>query len=254
MLDKLKDHFKSIPKDAIPQVSVNCVIFGFHDKQLQVIVNEIEIESEKIAVLPGGFVNQSEDLTTAVERVVLESTGLKDILFRQFAVFGKADRSFAAEFKKAPWMEQEKELMDWISGRFISICYLALVDASGIELKPTQFLEVASWLPVPEGNVLAMDHSEILDSARSFLAKSLPHEPIESNLLPDKFTLPELHVLVEAILNRSIDRPNFRRKVLKSDRIEKVGVDGSGKRRPADLYRFKEGTSTNVIQDLRLGF
>ncbi|MDW3195348.1 MAG: NUDIX domain-containing protein [Cytophagales bacterium] len=254
MIEKLKEHFKSIPKDAIPQLSVNCVIFGFKDKQLQVIVNEIEVESEKITVLPGGFIKQSEDLTETVERVVLESTGLSDILFRQFAVFGKADRSFAAEFNKASWLEQEKELIEWVSGRFISICYLALVDASNIDLKPTQFLEAASWLPVNSGEILAMDHSEILDNARDYLIRSLPHEPIESNLLTHEFTLPELHALVEAILNRSIDRPNFRRKILKSDRIEKVGVDATGKRRPADLYRFKEGNNTNVIQAFRLGF
>jgi hypothetical protein len=86
------------------------------------------------------------------------------------------------------------------------------------------------------------------------LLKELPHSPIASNLLPSKFTLPDLQALVEAILGKEIDRPNFRRKVLSSDLLVKVGQDTSGKRRPADLYTFKNGKKTSLNDEFKFGF
>jgi 8-oxo-dGTP diphosphatase len=72
--------------------------------------------------------------------------------------------------------------------------------------------------------------------------------------LPAKFTLPDLHALVESILGRPIERANFRRKILNSEVIVKVGTDGSGKRRPADLYKFKYGKRTSLTDEYKFGF
>lgn len=255
MVEQIKKYIRSLAKDAIPQLSVNCVIFGFHEKTLKVIVNRISIEDKMLTVLPGGYVMQSEDLTVAVERVVRESTGLEKILFKQFAVFGDASRSFAGEFGDQQYkLTKDKALLEWMSRRFISICYLALVDYNKIELKPSQFIERAQWLPVEKTKTLSLDHADIVRAARESLLKELPYSPIASNLLPAKFTLPQLHALVEAILGREIDRPNFRRKILKSEMIVKVGVDSSGKRRPADVYAFKHGKNTSLIDEYKLGF
>lgn len=244
MIDKIKTYLRSLERDSIPQLSINCAIFGFHEKKLKVVVNKIEFRGINITVLPGGYVGQKEDLTDAVERIVKESTGLEKILFKQFAVFGDASRSFRAEFKAQSF--DEKAMLDWVSKRFISVCYLALVDFNKIELKPTQFLEAAQWMPVDKTRSLAMDHSAIVKSARETLMKELPYSPIASNLLPGKFTLPDLQALVEAIIGREIDRPNFRRKILASGMLVKVGQDKSGKRRPADVYTFKYGRKTSL--------
>jgi 8-oxo-dGTP diphosphatase len=256
MFDRIRKYIRTLEKEAIPQLSINCVIFGFNEKSLQVIVNKIDIKGTTMLVLPGGYVGQSEDLTDAVERIVRESTGLEKMLFRQFEVFGDASRSFGKEFESISksLTGNERETFKWFSKRFISVCYLALVDFNKIHLKPTQFLETAQWLPVEKTKVLAMDHSDIVKSARATLIKELPHSPIAANLLPSKFTLPELHALVEGILGREIDRPNFRRKVLKSDVLVKVGQDDTGKRRPADLYTFKNGKKTSLSEDVRFGF
>jgi hypothetical protein len=232
------------------------VIFGFHEKTLHVIVNKIALGDTTIVVLPGGYIGQKENLSDAVERIVNESTGLEKILFRQFAVFGDASRSFGKEFTSVmrSMSARDKEVMQWVSRRFVSVCYLALVDFSRIVLKPTQFLDAAEWLPIGKNKILSMDHAAIVKSARASLAKEIPYAPVESNLLPAKFTLPDLHALFEAILGREVDRPNFRRKILKSGLIVKVGQDASGKRRPADLYAFKHGKKTSVIDDLKFGF
>lgn len=244
MIDKIKGYLKSLETNSIPQLSVNCVIFGFHEKELKVVVNKINVPGFNIVVLPGGYVGQKEDLTGAVERIVKESTGLEKILFKQFAVFGDASRSFGKEFTAQS--QTDRQILDWVSRRFISICYFALVDFEKIELKPTQFLEAAQWMSINKTKALAMDHDDIAKSARETLIKELPYSPIASNLLPKKFTLPDLQALVEAIIGRSVDRPNFRRKILASGTLVKVGQDKSGKRRPADLYTFKHGKKTSL--------
>ncbi|NJM25645.1 MAG: NUDIX domain-containing protein [Bacteroidia bacterium] len=256
MVDRVRKYVESLEKEAIPQLSVNCVIFGFHERTLQVIVNKISVGQNELTLLPGGYVKQTEDLPDAVERIVKESTGLTNILFKQFAVFGKASRSFGKSLTDShvlnPGLDQS--IVEWLSKRFVSICYLALVDYSKIELKPTQFLEAAHWMPTKEGKKLDMDHADILESARASLLKEMPYTPIASNLLPARFTLPELQALVEFILGRSIDRPNFRRKILSTGMIVKVGAENSGKRRPADLYKFKHGKKTSLIDEFKLGF
>jgi 8-oxo-dGTP diphosphatase len=242
MIDRIRNYVKSLDKDSIPQLSVNCVIFGFHEKKLKVVVNKIDLGEKTLHVLPGGYVKQTEDLTDSVERIVRDSTGLKNILFKQFEVFGNASRSFAKEIPTSTAMnEDDKVLLDFFSKRFVSICYLALVDYSKIDLKPTQFLEAAQWLRVDKAKILAMDHAAILKSARLSLAKELPYLPIASRLLPSKFTLPDLQALIEAIEGKKVDRPNFRRKVLNSNILVRVGQDSSGTRRPADLYSFRRG-------------
>jgi 8-oxo-dGTP diphosphatase len=256
MIERIRKYVRSLEKEAIPQVSINCVIFGFHEKTLKVIVNRIPLEKSTMLVLPGGFIKQTEDLTDAVERIVNENTGLQKILFKQFAVFGDATRSFGAEFAAMAelFTAEDKRALKWFSNRFLTICYLALVDYDKIELKPTQFMETAEWLSVDWRKSLAMDHSEILKNALETLLRELPHSPIASNLLPSRFTLPELHSLMEAILARKIDRPNFRRKILATDLLVKVGQDNSGNRRPADLYTFRHGRKTSLNDEYKFGF
>ncbi len=256
MLAKIKEYIKSLENEAIPQLSINCVIFGFKDKSLQVIINKITLNGTAMSVLPGGYVKQSEDLTHAVQRIVKESTGLEKILFKQFAVFGDASRSFNIESSALnnPLDKNDSAVMNWFSKRFISICYMALVDFNKIELGPTQYLQAAQWLPVEKAKTLAMDHCGMVKSARESLLKELPYTPIAANLLPSKFTLPDLHALAEAIMGRPIDRPNFRRKILSSGMIVKVGLENSNKRRPADLYAFKHGKKTSLIDEFKFGF
>ncbi len=255
MIERIKQYVKSLEKESIPQLSVNCVIFGFHEKELKVVVNRIDLNKKTIFVLPGGYVKQSEDLTDSVERIVRDSTGLENILFKQFEVFGSASRSFGREIPRSRVQSKsDKALFRFFSKRFVSICYLALVDYSKINLKPTQFLETAQWLPVYKAKILAMDHADILRSARESLMKELPHSPIASNLLPSRFTLPDLQALVEEILGKKVDRPNFRRKVLNSKVLIRVGQDTRGSRRPADLYSFKHGRRTRLGDDSGFGF
>jgi len=256
MFENIRNYLGTLENETIAQLSVNCVILAYHEKKLRVVANEFSIGKGKLVVIPGGYVGQKEDLEEAVQRIVRECTGLENMLFRQFAVFGKASRSFAGELEGMTDLESDSDqlLLNWVSERFISLCYIALVDYSTIDLKPTGFYDSACWLSLDQAHELAMDHGDILHSALEFLKKELPHTPVLSNLLPDRFTLPDLLALVESILGRTMDRPNFRRKILHTGLLEKVGLDNSGKSRPADLYRFKHGKQTTLMDDLKYGF
>ena len=256
MADKFDLYTSPLEQNSIAQLSINCAIFGYQNKKLQVIINEISSEGNTISLLPGGYVRQNEDVSLAVDRIIYETTGLTNILHKQFAVSGKASRLLLNEIPELRSIIQNLEpaLKDWLNRRFVSICYLALVDYNNIELGPTLFPGTATWLPTDQADLLAMDHTEILKNAMDTLLKELPYTPIASHLLPDTFTLPELQSLVEAILGRKIDRPNFRRKILRTGMLVKVGYDTSGKRRPAILYEFKNGKNTSLINEFNFGF
>lgn len=252
MKENSSQYLRLLELDIIPQLSLNCVIFGFHAKKLRVVVNKVSFGDNKLVVLPGGYIQQDEDLEAAVESTIKESTGWADVLFKQFDVFGRVSRSFESDFSKGAGLAPA--VLKWFSKRFVSICYLALVDYQQSELQPSLFFESAEWLPIDQADTLSMDHAEILSSALNRLAQEMPYTPIAANLLPTQFTLPDLLALVEAILERKIDRPNFRRKILRTGMLIKVGVDNSGKGRPADLYEFKYGKNTSLIDDIKLGF
>ena len=256
MLEEVGKYIDLLEKEAIPQLSVNCVIIGFHEGVLRVVVNKILVEEVMLVLLPGGYVRQEEDLTDAVKRIVRESTGLENILFRQFAVFGKASRSFGDELAQKTGYPSgaSQRVLDWLSKRFVSLCYMALVDYQTIDLNPTEFFQAAEWLPMEQAHQLSMDHADMLLSAKESLMREMPYTPIVSNLLPPRFTLPELLALMESILGRNIDRPNFRRKILGTGMLKKVGVDNSGKRRPADMYEFRHGRKTTLIDEFKYGF
>lgn len=238
----------------LPHISINCVIIGFSEGTLQVIVNDVVLDRKRITVLPGGYLGKSEDLDHAVERMVRESTGLKDIPVQLFAIFGNANRSFASELQKLTGQTEKQIAQAWFAQRFISVGYLALVDHRKIRLHPNPMYQSARWIPLAKANSIAMDHKQMVVQAREALIRDLPHAPIAVRLLPEEFTLPELQILTEAILGRKVDRANFRRKILASESLLRVGSRQIGRGRPADVYRFRRGHQNALDPSVGLGF
>ena len=141
MTDKIRKYTIPLEQENIPQLSINCVIFGYSKKTLQFVVNEIASKDKAILLLPGGYVRQSEDVSDAVNRMIKETTGLDNILFKQFAVFGKTSRSFLNEIPELEPITRDLEpsVKVWLNSRFVSLCYFALVDFNEIELGATLF-------------------------------------------------------------------------------------------------------------------
>lgn len=227
----------------IPQLSVDCVIFGFHDNQLKVLL--LKMRGIELWALPGGYVEQDEDTDAAALHVLKDRTGLTDIYLEQFRVFGRANRS-TGQHTRSILEENEILLPDshWVFGRFVSIGYYALVDFSKAIPKAGDFTELCEWFDIKQLPELAFDHQEIIDKALETLQLMLDYKLVGFNLLAETFTMNELQSVYETILGTSLRRNNFQRKILNMDILERLEKKFTGAANKAPyLYRFKANSN-----------
>lgn len=197
----------------LPSLSVDCVIFGFHENQLKVLL--LKHRYLDMWSLPGGFIGKDESTDAAAYRVLKERTGLKEIFLQQFHVFGEPDRSqkeFHLRDLKKDGIDVNEDI--WILQRFVTIGYYALVEFSKVSPSSDVLYEKCTWWDIHNIPALILDHREILDKALATLRMHLNYHPIGYNLLPEKFTMPEFQKLYETILDKKLDRRNFQRKML----------------------------------------
>lgn len=181
-----------------PAVTTDCVIFGFDEGELKILL--IERSTEPYLgrwALPGGFIRMDEDAETCARRILKKETCLENIFMEQLYTFSAADRDPRA--------------------RTISIAYYALVKLADYKAKAGEDASSVKWFPLSEVPELAFDHIHILNTARERLRGKIRYQPIGFELLPEKFTLPELHQLYETVLQTPLDRRNFRKKMLSYD-------------------------------------
>ena len=202
--------------------SIDCVIFGFDEGELKILLIERNIEPFKDWwALPGYLVKENESLDLAAERILYELTGLRDIFMEQFYTFGDVDRH--------------------PQGRVITVAYYAMIRLNGPkELKPvTSVARTAVWYPVKDLPKLAFDHSKIFEKGFQKIRNKIGYQPIAFELLPEKFTLTQLQHLYEVILNTTLDKRNFRKKMLNYGILKELDEKQKGvSYRAAKLYKF----------------
>lgn len=228
----LKGHEKYLP-----HLSIDCVIFGFHDNELRVLM--LKQRNVKQWALPGGFIMRSEPLEDAVRRILEERTGLKDIFLRQFEIFGATQRSSAKNNKQFVQGLSFDSSRSWLFDRFLTIGYYALVEYFKVKAVPDAFSEECRWHNVHSLPETIHDHREIVKRAWESLRIQLNYYPIGYNLLPEKFTMPELQKLYETILDRPLDRRNFQRKILGTGILHRLNEVKAGVAHKAPyMYKF----------------
>ena len=206
-------------------ISVDCVIFGFEDNELKVLLIRSDLEEfkDKWSLL-GDLVSPDENLDDASYRVLKERTGLDDVYLEQVHTFGNVFRHPA--------------------GRVITTAYYSLVNIKDYQLKLSD--NQLHWHPLREIGALAFDHKEILDTCLKQLQQKIGEHPIVFNLLPDKFSLRELQNLYESILGTKLDRRNFRKKFFLMDWLVDVNeLEQDVRHRPGRLYRFNAARFSN---------
>ena len=213
--------------------SIDCVIFGFEAGELKILLIERNEDPFKDwLALPGSLVNQEESIDDAAERILYELTGLRDLHMQQFHTFGEVNRH--------------------PRGRIITVAYYALIRINGQkELRPiTQFARKAFWHPVNELPKLAFDHSEIFHTGFNKIRRRLSYLPIAFELLPEKFTLTQLQGCYEAILNKKLDKRNFRKKMLSYGFLKELSEKQKGvSYRAAKLYKFDRRKYSKIFQN-----
>lgn len=199
----------------VPGQSIDCVIIGFENQELKVLILKWKAE-EEIWGLPGGLVFREEDMDTAAIRVLKERTSIELPFLEQFRTFGNAKRRDEEILEKQMhFLGAKGKMTDWFKQRFITTGYLSLVDIQKCDSKPDAFSEIIKWSPLDELPDLIFDHNDIVKSAIDFVKNQISYLPVGITLLPEKFTMKELQSLYESILRKKLDRGNFQRKMLK---------------------------------------
>ena len=202
-------------------VSVDCIIFGFDDGKLKVLIGRRQMDPGRGEwSLYGGFVAADEGLDEAASRTVKELTGLDNLYMRQVGAFGKTDRDPGE--------------------RVISIAYYALINVKDYNER-LRLEHGVEWMDVNHLPMLYSDHNEMVCKARKLMRQKLRTEPVGFRLLPNLFTLTQLQRLYEAVNGEDLDKRNFRKRIKEMDFIEKTElIDKSGSKRGASLYRFNK--------------
>ncbi len=200
-------------------VSVDCIIFGFDEGKLKVLIGRRQMDPGRGEwSLYGGFVAADEDVDEAAMRTLYELTGMRHIYMRQVGAFGKVDRDPGE--------------------RVISIAYYALINVSEYDEKLRQEHGL-EWVDVEKMPTLYSDHNEMVLKAHRMMQDKLKTEPVGFKLLPSLFTLTQLQRLYEVVYGEELDKRNFRKRVKDMDFIEKTElIDKKSSKRGACLYRF----------------
>ncbi len=204
-------------------LSIDCLVFGHDvkDENLKLLLFERKVNPFAGSwSLIGGFVNVNEDICHSAERVLKTFTGLEDVFLEQLHTFGKTERD--------------------PGGRVVSILYWSLIKLDDIK-KDIVNSHGARWFELDKLPNLILDHERMVNLGVSQLKKNAISSPIGFELLPEKFTIPQLLRLYEAIYNRSIDDRNFRKKILSTDILIRLNEkDKTNSKKGAYLYKFNE--------------
>ncbi len=224
----------------LPHISVDCVVFGFHDATLKVLLTKLK--DSDAWLLPGGYMGKEEELNDAANRLLYERTGVSNIYLQQFKVFSEIKRS-------EPFFSDYPDTL-WHKMRFLTVGFYALVDYTKVQAVPDEFSSDIAWHDVAKLPTMGMDHAHITAKALVKLRRELNYKPVGYNLLPEIFTMPELQRLYEAILNKPLNRGNFYRKMMAYDILDKMPETRKGGAHKApNLYRFNLERYTAALQD-----
>jgi len=205
---------------ARPAITVDCVVFGLDEEDLKVLLIQRGLEPfEGQWALPGGFVHVGEAPEVSARRELLEETGVKDVYLEQLYTFGEPDRD-------------PRE-------HIISVAHYALVKLSDHKVQAATDASNAAWFAVDDVPKLAFDHRKILAMAYERLKGKVRYQPIGFELLPKKFTLTQLQHLYEVVLDRPLDKRNFRKKILNMEILVDLNeIETDVAHRAARLYSF----------------
>ena len=200
-------------------VAVDCIIFGFYQGELNLLLLKRNFEPAKGEwSLMGGFLEKEESIDQAAKRVLFELTGLDNVYMDQVGIFGEINRDPGE--------------------RVLSAAFYALMNIDDYDSELAK-IHNAHWVKVNELPPLIFDHPKMVNKALDILQRKAATEPIGVKLLPNLFTLTQLQALYEAIYVETLDKRNFRKRVAEMDFIEKTDeIDKSGSRRGAFLYKF----------------
>ncbi len=224
----------------LPGISIDTVIFSFHDGKLRVLL--IRYGDMPFYNLPGGYVEKEETLEDAALRILRRRTGLNAIFPEQFYIADSLERTRNnAVVRMMTKLNVDLTGNHWFEQRFISVCFYALTDEAKVRITIQDFISEFKWFDIGQLPDLFLDHKLIVEKALSRLRVDLYQRPVGLNLMNKPFTMGELQQLYEIIDQRKLDRTNFQRKMLSMNILERLEKKQTGKAYKSPyLYRFKQ--------------
>ena len=214
---------------ARPAVTADCVVFGLDDDDLKVLLIQRDLEPfEGSWALPGGFAVVGESIEETARRELQEETGLSGVFLEQLYTFS----------------EPERDPREHV----VTVAHFALVNLFEHKVFASTDARNAAWFDLDDVPELAFDHEQILKTAYERLQGKIRYQPIGFELLPRKFALRQLQQMYEKILDRKLDKRNFRKKILKMDiLIELDEIETDVAHRAARLYRFDKNNYDRMV-------
>ena len=209
-------------------VAVDCIVFGFDSKQLKLLLFKRRVEPLKGAwSLIGAFNNSSLSLNEAAKQILIKSTGLNNVFLEELKTYSSVNRDPGA--------------------RVISVAYYSLIRIDEFNIESVEEYD-AHWFDFDDIPELILDHGEMVKDAITRLRLKARYQPIGFNLLPEKFTIPQLQILYECIYQKKLDNRNFRKKILSFDILTKTEEkDKSSSKKGAFFYKFNKKKFDNFI-------
>jgi 8-oxo-dGTP diphosphatase len=239
------------PDKFLKNVAVDNVIFGYHSKELKVLLQRPAGFSKW--TVTGGYIKKTESIEEAADRVAFLRTGIQNLFLQQFHSTGSPQRVKDKEFtpERLSKLTGIKVSSDfWLFDYYVSIGFYTLTEFSLVSINKSPFDEEIQWWPVSQLPVLMFDHKEIIAEALKALRHHIYHYPVGYELLPEKFTLPEIHNLYETILDKSLDSRNFARQLMATKIIKKLDETRSiGAHRSPFLYKFDKKTYNAALKN-----
>lgn len=212
-----RDYYKQDQKILI---AVDCIVFGFDGTELNALLIKRNFEPERGEwSLIGGFIRNDEDARSAANRVLYQLTGLRELYIEQLHTFTDVHRDKA--------------------DRVISIAYFSLIMIQK-EFHTPPYAYEAKWFPLSQLPRVIFDHHEMIEKAKEALRKTAAIQPVGFQLLPAKFTLPQLQALYEAIFEVTMDKRNFAKRILSSNILTKLNEKERSSKKGAFFYQFDE--------------
>ena len=209
-------------------VAVDCIVFGFDSKEIKLLLFKRRVEPLKGEwSLVGAFIKKHLTIEDGAKQILFESTGLKDVYLKELKTYSDLERDPGE--------------------RVISIAYYSLIRIDEFDIESVEKYN-AHWFGLDEIPELILDHGQMVVDAITNLRQKTKYLPIGFNLLPEKFTIPQLQVLYECIYKKKLDNRNFRKKLLSFNILEKTDEkDKSSSKKGAFLYKFDQNKFDSFI-------
>ena len=213
-----------------PVLTTNVVVFTLRDDQLKLLlIRRRNPPFQGYWSLPGGVVGTDEDVEANAMRQLADGTGLSGVYLEQLYTFSAPERD-------------PRE-------RVISVAYYALVPSKRLRLRTDEDSEGVAWFSLNELPELAFDHAQMVDTAHQRLSAKLDYSTIAFQFMPERFTLSDLQKVFQIILNRDLDKRNFRKRMRAMEQIRQTSdLRKNGNHRPARLYRVNNPHEVQIIK------